>query len=223
LREIVGEDKAPALLRIPVEILDSVGKKNFTPFLSALQVTPAGKATNVVVELFSIEGKVFEYEDYGIKIKAFPGQRSRANTVTLLVSGKDEAIGQQDLIFRIGDHSLKPTDTVLIPVGLLDAGKDTAGLARSSLLGFRIMMIARGHTTEEFVKDTLRQIETLCRLATTEDFDLSAEDIVGLATGSINDIITSIKKLIHLLPIIPIDSEELRLIYERAKEVVTAA
>jgi DNA-directed RNA polymerase subunit F len=53
---------------------------------------------------------------------------------------------------------------------------------------------------------------------------LTPHDIISLATGdTINDILVPLRKLIKLLPITPIDAEELRRIYEHARQVLLAA
>ena len=46
--------------------------------------------------------------------------------------------------------------------------------------------------------------------------DFRLFDIINLATGGINEITRALNKLIKLLPITPIDPEELRQIFEHA-------
>ncbi len=224
LTDITGDAiKAPILLRIPVEVLDVVGSENAQSFLSALGKTPKGEPTNVVIELYSVVGRQFDYASYGIDKRAFTETRSRSNTITLFVTDKGESIGSQSLATKIGDYDLKPTQTILMPVGLYNEGKDLSGLVRSAVLGLRLMKIAGGKASDGFVKDTLSKFRTLCESSSYEAFDLTEKDILDIAMGTINDIVHSLKKLIRLLPITPIDAENLRRIFEQAKKALTSA
>ena len=47
--------------------------------------------------------------------------------------------------------------------------------------------------------------------------------IVDLATGSINGLVRALNKLIKLLPVTPINPEELKAIYEHTRKVLIAA
>ena len=71
--------------------------------------------------------------------------------------------------------------------------------------------------------DILEQLKNVCDIDDLKDFDLSPDDIIALAAGNINNVIAALKKLIRLLPITPIDAEELKQMYEAVKAVVTAA
>ena len=55
-------------------------------------------------------------------------------------------------------------------------------------------------------------------------FNLTKEDIINIARGITHeDIIKSLNRLIKLLPIVPMNTEELRRIYERVREVMIKA
>ena len=71
--------------------------------------------------------------------------------------------------------------------------------------------------------EILEQLKNVCDADDLKNFNLTPDDIIALATGTINNIIAALKKLIKLLPITPINAEELRQIYEHAKSVITAA
>ena len=63
----------------------------------------------------------------------------------------------------------------------------------------------------------------MCKAQGIEGFDLTAQDIIDLATGSVNRVIDALNKLIKLLPIEPLDAEELRDAYEQAEKALIAA
>jgi len=71
--------------------------------------------------------------------------------------------------------------------------------------------------------EILEELKNVCDAGDLKNFNLTPEDIIALATGTINSIITALQKLIKILPITPIDTEELRQIYEHVKVVITAA
>jgi hypothetical protein len=71
--------------------------------------------------------------------------------------------------------------------------------------------------------DILNQLRSVLDPSDFKSFDLTPDDIIALATGNINNVITALKKLIKLLPITPIDAEKLRQIYEHVKQVMIAA
>ena len=53
---------------------------------------------------------------------------------------------------------------------------------------------------------------------------LTGDDIINLAvSNNINLIIRALKKIITLLPIVPMNAEESRHIYEHARQVLMAA
>ncbi|MFC1549033.1 hypothetical protein ACFL5E_03635, partial [Candidatus Omnitrophota bacterium] len=228
LKEVIKASDNPVLLRMPVEMLDAVGEGNAQKFLTMLQTSG-----NIVIELFSATGKgdisSGAYKKYGILQGEFSGAKSRTNTITMLLTGRDDQIRSNvDLIEKMGmDSGIKPTDTILMPIGFNDEGKDLSGLIRSTVLGLRLLKIARdqkaGEIDEKFIEDTLDKFRNLCEDTVTEDFDLTREDLISLIAGNINRVISSLKKLIKLLPIMPINAEELREMYEHTRQSLIAA
>ncbi|MCX5667228.1 MAG: hypothetical protein NTY34_02820 [Candidatus Omnitrophica bacterium] len=216
-------DEKQARFVAAIEYVDAVGKANAASFLSILQKTPGGVMTDIVVELYSISGKSFTYDDYNLEKKDFSAKKIRANTLTLFVTGKDEDLKQQDLVGKIGDYTLSPANTILMPVGMDNEGKDLSGLIRSTVLGLRLMKIAGSKVDREFITETLDQFRVLCSDSVVKGFDLTEDDLIEMVTGSINDIMRALKKLIKLLPITPIDLAVLEEIYRNAKKTLVAA
>lgn len=232
-QDILGEGKPVALLRVPIEVIKSMDRDNTKNLLMALQGSP-----NVYVELYQmlITGEVgeSEYQEYGLQKKALPKgfKRTRENTVTLFPASKDEEINQSTIVSRLGDIDVTPENTILSPIGLQH---DPAGLIRATVLGLKMLDIARqikekgsAITKDQAFKDKiqleiLEQLKNVCDIDDLKNFNLTADDIIALTTGKINNIITALKKLIRLLPITPINVEELRQIYEHFRAVITAA
>ncbi len=221
------------VLRIPIEAIGSIGINNIKDFLAIFQEVPNG-----YVELYYTSGigEVSEsmYQKYGLQKKPLPKdfKRTRENTVTLFPALKGEEINQATIVSRFGSLDLTPQDTILSPIGLQH---DSAGLIRATILGLKMMDIARqikekgiGITKDQAFKDKiqleiLEQLKNVCDTDDLKNFNLTPDDIIALATGTINDIINALKKLIKLLPITPIDAERLRQIYEHAKQALIAA
>lgn len=226
-KDMLGEDKPYTLLRVPVEAIESVGIDNIKDFLTTFQEAPNG-----YVELYYMSGvsEVTEsvYQKYGLRKKALPAgfKRTRENTVTLFAALKGEEINQSIIVSRLGSINITPENTILSPIGLQH---DPAGLVRATILGLKIMGIARqikgGKTIDRDAihVEILNQLRDVIDPSDFKNFNLTPDDIIALATGNINNILTALKKLIKLLPITPINAEELRQIYEHAKAVITAA
>ncbi len=221
------EAKKDVLIRIPIEALDAVGPDNVKDYLAAIQDTAHG-----FIELFSATqaGKVGddEYAEYGIKKKDLPkGFKSgRENTVTLFTVLKAEEVstrGRSDGEWGIGD--VRPTDTIISPIGL---NYDKAGFVRSIILGLRLSEMARqkaekGEADPEFVKQTFVQYRYFCFSQGVRNFNLEEEDLINLATGNINKMVDALNRIIRVLPIRPVNTEELREIYEHAREALIRA
>lgn len=232
-KDILGEDKSDILVRVPIEAIESIGVDNIKDFLATFQSAPNG---HVELYYMSGTGEVNEsiYQRYGLEKKSLSEgfKKTRENTVTLFPSLKGEEINQSAIISRLGDVNVTPEDTILSPIGLQH---DPAGLIRATILGLKMMDIARQVKAKgiDVVKDQtfkdkiqleiLEQLKNVCDADDLKNFNLTSDDIIALAIGNINNIITSLKKLIRLLPITPINAEELRQIYEHAKAVITAA
>jgi hypothetical protein len=159
-------------------------------------------------------------------------KRTRESTVTLFPAFKGENINQSTIVSRLGSINMTPENTILSPIGLQH---DPAGLIRATILGLKLMDIARqikekgiDITKDQAFKDKiqleiLEQLKNVCDPDDLKNFNLTPDDIIAFATGTINNIIAALKKLIKLLPITPINAEELRQIYEHVKLVITAA
>lgn len=233
LRSILGEEKQDVLLRIPFEAVEAIGIENINNFLATFQGAPNG-----YVELYYMSGiggaSDSIYQKYGLQKKPLPKdfRRTRENTITLFPALKGEEINQSTIVSRLGSIDMTPDNTILSPIGLQ---RDPAGLIRASILGLKMMDIARqvkekgiDITKDQAFKDKiqleiLEQLKNVCYADDLKNFNLTSDDIIALATGTINNIIIALKKLIKLLPITPINAEELRQIYEHAKAVITAA
>lgn len=232
-KDILGENKPDTLVRVPVEAIESIGIDNIKDFLATFQEAPNG-----YVELYYMSGVVevseSVYQKYGLQKKPLPKdfKRTRESTVTLFPAFKGEEINQSTIVSRLGAFDVRPDNTILSPIGLQH---DPAGLIRATILGLKMMDIARqikekgiDITKDQAFKDKiqleiLEQLKNVCDADDLKNFNLTPDDIIALATGTINNIITALKKLIKLLPITPIDADGLRQIYEHAKEVITAA
>lgn len=227
VQSLLGENKPDTLVRVPVEAIESVGIDNIKDFLETFQGAPNG-----YVELYYMSGigEVNEsiYQKYGLNKKALPKgfKRTRENTVTLFAALKGEEINQSTIVSRLGGVNITPENTILSPIGLQH---DPAGLIRATILGLKIMDIARqikdGKPIDKDAVhiDILNQLRDVLDPSDFKNFDLTPDDIIALATGNINNILSALKKLIKLLPITPINTEELRQIYEHVKAVITAA
>ena len=221
------EAKTDVLIRIPIEALDAVGAENVKDYLAAIQDTAHG-----FIELFSATqtGQVSDdkYAEYGIKKKVLPKdfKRGKENTVTLFTVLKAEEIsakGRADGEWGIGD--VRPTDTIISPIGL---NYDKTGFVRSIILGLRLSEIARqkaekGEADPEFVKQTFVQYRYFCFSQGVRNFNLSEDDLINLATGNINKMVEALNRIIKVLPIRPVNTEELRAIYEHAREALIRA
>ncbi len=217
------DGKIDILLRVPVEALESIGEENLKDFFGIFEKNP-----NIYVELYTASGigEIDErlYRKYGLaRPKNF--KMTRENTVTLLPVSNDEKIDQAAIAARLGTMDITPTDTILSPIGLKS---DSTGLIRSSILGLKIMEVARQIKEKRVDKDRilldiLEQFKDLCSASGIKDFNLTPDDIISLANGNINNVIAALKKLIKLLPLAPIDAEELRRIYDHAKSTLSFA
>lgn len=232
-KDILEENKPDTIIRVPVEVIESIGIDNIKDFLATFQEAPNG-----YVELYYMSGVVEAsesvYQKYGLQKEPLPKdfKRNRENTVTLFPALKGEEISQSAIVSRLGSFDTTPENTILSPIGLQH---DPAGLIRAAILGLKMMDIARqikekgiGITKDQAFKDKiqleiLEQLKNVCDADDLKNFNLTPDDIIALATGTINNIIAALQKLVKLLPITPINAEELRQIYERVKEVIAAA
>jgi len=235
------------LLRVPVEIIESVGAENIDNvirFLNAFQSAPNG-----YVELYYMTGTRAlidaEREDlhgkYKLNNKAVRKdfKSTTENTISLfaLLKGQDlemspdPVIAKRDIrrLLATNIGHMDPEDTQVVPLGLKN---DPSGLLRSTILGLELIHIARhkreygglnGAFVEGFVKKAIAQYEDLSRSYEIEGFDWETQDMIDLATGGINTRLSALKKLIDLLPVTLIDPEELTELYEYARNTLVAA
>ena len=80
-----------------------------------------------------------------------------------------------------------------------------------------------GNENEEFIKETLESYRSFCTSQGISNFKLSAGDLVALATGNINKVAEALTRLISSLPIMPLNTEELREIYKHARQALIRA
>lgn len=229
-KSMLTEDRPDTLVRVPIEAIESIGIDRIKEFLAAFQEVPNG-----YIELYYMSGvgEVAEsiyQKKYGLQKKPLPKgfRRTRENTVTLFPALKGEEISQSKVVSRLGSVDISPENTILSPIGLQH---DPAGLIRATILGLKIMDIARKlkeKGVDQAFKDGINQdilhgLRNVCDVEDFDKFNLTEDDIIALARGNINDILVALKKLVKLLPITPIDTEELKQIYEHVKAVITAA
>ncbi|MDD5439015.1 MAG: UDP-3-O-acyl-N-acetylglucosamine deacetylase [Candidatus Omnitrophica bacterium] len=237
--DLLGRGRQDVLLRIPVEAVEAIGNDNIRNFVNAFQWNPDGSPTNGYVEFFLMSGNgdidACVRKKFGLKEKPLSDtlkdfkKRTRANTVTLLPVFKEGELDQETIVARLGSTEMTLSRTVLAPIGLEN---DTVGLIRSSILGLKLMSIAREIASGErsitdAYKDRIQKavLEDLKLIANYDDMQgLSAGDIIDLAVSdNVNSIVRALKKLIRLLPIAPIDAENMKKIFERARNIMTAA
>lgn len=227
LAALASSGNRDMLIRVPVEAIEAAGKQNVTPFLAALQAAP-----RVYVELFSsVSDQVFQdakYVEYGVVKKGLPAgfTANKANTVTLMpIAKSDEITARKKEEEGWGIGGMRPTETILSPVGITN---DTSGLARGVVLGLRLAEIARqlnstGQADGGFVRETLERYRAFCVSQGVKEFNVSADDLVNLAANNINRVVEALNRLIKSMPIMPLNAEEIRIIYEHAKEALIRA
>ncbi|MFA6635792.1 MAG: deaminase [Candidatus Omnitrophota bacterium] len=238
LHKLLGENKEDTLVRVPIEAIESVGIDNIRDFLETLQTAPNG-----YVELFYMTG-IDEipgnmYGKYGLEKKELPKEfkRARKNTITLFPAFKGEDIDRSTIGLRLGNVNISPDDTILSPIGLQN---DPAGLIRATIFGLAMIDAARSikeplwrvkaQKPKEYralmdrIQTALESYKSVCDPDAPFEFtQREMEDMFGLISGDINSIVRSLNKLIKLLPITPLNAEELRKIYERTRAVLMAA
>ncbi len=215
------------LLRVPVEVLEGEYRESIIEFLEAVQSLPNG-----YVELFkSDEMEPVDEEAYismRLNKKNLPGnfKSTRKNTITLIPIDRGEDISEVLLKTRMGDYGLSPEETIISPIGI---NYDSTCLLKSTFLGLSLMHIARrnmeiGNIDRAFVKKVLNDYKNLCGYSESDEkFSLTEDDIINLSTGKISRLIDSLKKLIRLLPITPLDPESIRRAFEHATEALIRA
>ncbi len=228
------EERIVKLMRIPVEALQYAEENGVKGFLSA-----AAELGGIEIQFFSSSEPEKEvgkelYEEFGLKVPSLESEAlSRSNVLTLLPVEEREEITWGDAPSKNWERLGKmpngklcgPKETIVCPVGY---HYDRAGLVRSFILGLRLARIAEENIPADdiFVKHTLLQYRDFCLSMGSEKdrFDLTAEDIVNIACFNTAHIFSgALNKLIRLLPIAPLDIEEIRAVYERVREVLVKA
>ena len=124
----------------------------------------------------------------------------------------------------LGNMEQCPEKTVISPVG---HNFDRTGLIRSIVMGLRLTEIAaKGYSKDSsFVSYTMIQFVDLCfsQGISPRDFTLTDEDLVNLARGNMREMVHSLNVLIQNLPILPVNTEEMRETYIHARKVLIKA
>lgn len=220
LNKMLSHEKSgPKLIRIPLELVEAVGVEEIRGLLEAIQSTPNG-----YIEFYSQERPEGVDNVHGLRIKTVPpplkgSNRHRSNTITILPVEKGEELSENR---NKRWEGVEPESSVVMPVGY---NYDMTGFVRSVLLGLRLTEIAKeeGYGPDSnFVAFTLAQYMDLCVAlgASPRDFNLTGQDLVNIARGDMKTMVRSLNKLIKLLPIIPLNTEELRIIFERVRKSI---
>ncbi len=240
LLEMLGDGKPDILLRLPVQSIEGPDKREITGLVETFQMAP-----NAYVELFDAVSPLFTGEDLysraGIRRKDLPatlknGKRTTQNTVTLLLTEKDEKLSPEDIRTRIGDADMDISGTILSPVG---TGQDRGGVVRALMFGMGMMRIARafnepldrikamdkndGRYSElkDKAQELLEAYKNVSDPETPFVFrDSDMDSFLGFIEGDINCALRTLNKLTALLPAAPMDTEALRRVYEHARKVL---
>lgn len=219
-----SEDVGPKLYRIPLEFIEAIGIEKVRGVLESFQ-----QFENVYIEIYSLEHpEGFFSEPHNLVIKGMPeelkehAKRSRANTITIFpVAAKSERMSANKNKRWFGQDF---HNSIISPVG---HNYDEAGLVRSMILGMRLSEINRLEAGVEssLVMATLRDYAALsgALYQGQRRGALKPEDLVNLARGVGSDFITALNRLIELLPVVPLDVQQVRNVYERTLEVLIRA
>ncbi len=223
---LLADSKDNVLLRVPVEPIEYVDAESIRSFLSAFQETSKG-----YVELFYMTGvgEVSEgvYRKLGLRKTSLPKDlkaRTKQNTISLFSVMKGEVSSDLvqakkdiDILLKIRLGTVEVAETQIVPVGWQN---DPAGLVRGAHIGLQLIHLARQkeHTKnsdKEFAETAASAIRDLLG---AEEGKFTDSDMMRIAFGSPGECVISLYKLIRLLPMDPVDLEELRVIYEEAAE-----
>lgn len=227
VKTLLAEKAQDKLIRVSIETVERIGADTMKGLLKKIQETPHG-----FVEIYSEEGPDALADTSGLVTKELPdtlkgSNRSRSNTITLFSVEKGEELPASKANRRwkdsLGGQDIE--DTIIAPVG---KRYDRLGVIRSIFFGLRLAEINRTNVGPEsnLVKTTFADYLALYvgQGRDSSNFDLTAEDIVNIASGAdIVTVIRSLNKLIKLLPIMPVNVEEQKLMYERAREILIRA
>ena len=235
ITKAVQESNVPKLFRIPVEIMDMQSDPIIKEVLNNLI-----QDSNIHIELFFATGggtAVSEkmYENLGIVKKELPKGFiiSKSNTVTLMPVLVGEDLTDITLRTRMGRRGITPTNNILLPIGFQN---DALGLIRNIILGLKLTDFSKELNederliqNQEFLDRMQREVLEIYKEIVPKEYrhnlnNLTQEDMVNLiASSSINDIVGSLRKLMKLIPVEPVNIEEIRSIYNRVREIIIAA
>jgi len=220
-RMFAEEAAEDVLVRVSVETIESINSKSVIDYINEIQKTPHGFIKLIDPETAK-EASLEVYGKLGIERKDLPADfsKSRKNTITLLPVLKGDKLSSKAL--SIGGSNMVDvgglTDSIISPVGI---NFDKAGFIRSMFFGLGLLEIARGHT--ERAQELLDDYRTFAESQGVENFSFDINDIISLATGNINQVVMALNRLIRSLPIMPVNEEELRTIYENARAALIKA
>jgi len=225
-KTMLADSPDKVLLRVQIEPLmemteDEQGEVK--AFLEAVQ-----ESKNGYVELCSsdeIEGVSGDLRKKYVTKELPKGfERMRENTITLFELEKDKALSFDGTNLIVGRIKFNPLNTILLPIG---ARNGPVGMIRSALFGLELAFIARQKAMdlpiEEFATERVETYNALYNSITNKRSELTAEDIIALATSSHVDFINALNKFIKYLPTAPINKEELRRIRENTTTVIRNA
>jgi len=232
LGNMIGEGKPLIFGRIPAEALQAleglgVANERVKEFIEKL-----GNAPNITLEFFrgepgsGVDTEVL-YGKYNVPRKTFTDDPSVINTFTLFfVTNRDGIADMSTLTAKMGGNPMcAPGKSIVVPVGLEEGQPDLSGLARGIFQAFRLMEIARtlarGDEAKDLITMMLAHMEQLA--GPGAPFNLTHGDIKRLTTGNPGTLINILNRWIRLLPIRQIDPDELRVLYERARDILEAA
>jgi hypothetical protein len=241
LADMVGAGKEPVVLRVPVEILGDTAYPGVKAFLFNFLKSP-----NCYLELFSLRapdaGTRTLHLLYGLEYKELPEGfiNSTLNTITLLPVNKEE-VNEDDNIARaeIGGMlkdrlgGMDAKNTIVAPVSFQ---VDPLDMARGTILGMALLDVARqmdtmrgaSLTEDQGFRDKV-QISVMEKLKYIYGIDtlkgIAPEDIINLAIGfkwNKNDFMRAFNRIIRLVPIKPIDKDEVRKVYDSINKIIVS-
>jgi len=231
LAVLLKESKSDTLLRVPVEsISDENSRENIKKFFEALKVSGY-----VHIELYSGDGTSAidesTYSAFGLHEPPVGFSKRKENTITLMPVYEDEELTSSGVRSRLGaGGNLTLEQTILVPIRIQKAGSmhDAAELISGSVFGFDMLFLARqkkdlGTIDAGLVKEIQDRYRRLLESQGVAGFDLTENDLIKMATGDINEIITPLKKLIKLLPLRQLSVEEIKQVYELTLPIITNA
>ncbi|MFH1846780.1 MAG: hypothetical protein ABH869_04410 [Candidatus Omnitrophota bacterium] len=227
--ECLKDPATTKLIRIPIELIKSTGPENVKILGDIF------KKHDIYLELFSADDKYLSipestYDEYGLEYgrlaRISKDRRHKGNTITLMPVYKGDEFGtgghKEKHEWLVGD--MEPEHTIIVPVA---NNFDRTGIVRSIILGLRLSEIADGNYKEDgtFVAYTLGMYLRLCLALGQDmkDIDFTTNDIWNMARGNLSQMVQALNKYIRTIPIVPFNTEEVREVYEYAREALIRA